>query len=103
MGSLTIDSNPRFLAFPAQLAAKKAAFMIMETAYVMISFYFFLTVKFDPTIDKIGFKKTDEKHILLPMRNWIDDLIAKYFQVVGVVPFKRDKDRLYAFLTELSQ
>jgi len=51
---LTIDSNPRFRDFPAQAAANKAAFNIMDTAYTMISFCFFITVIFVYANNKNG-------------------------------------------------
>ena len=54
---LAIDLNPRFLTFPAQVAANKAAFIIMETAYAMISFF---VVIFELFICGNGFKMTDE-------------------------------------------
>ncbi len=62
MDIIAIDPNPRLRDFPAQAAANNAAFTIMDTAYKMISVCFFITVKFNSAVYKIGFKMTDRYH-----------------------------------------
>jgi hypothetical protein len=57
MESFVIDSNPYFRDLPAHAAANKAAFMIMEAAYAMISFF---VVIFDLFICGNSFKMTEE-------------------------------------------